>query len=86
MLLPGSVIRQTGLVPSGRLTFRLANEQEARFIYHDGEVMRHGGFRKIRILESEDSYLASADLLTGSRILIDMTPGGTVVITDLASL
>lgn len=83
LLLPRSVIGQAGLVPSGRLTFRLANEQEAQFIYYDGEVMWHDGFRKVLILESEDSYLASADLLAGSRICIDMAPGGTVTIDEL---
>ena len=67
------------------LKFRLANEQEARFTYYDGEVMWHRGFKKVRILESDYSYLASADLLTGSRVLIDMTPGGIVAITELAS-
>lgn len=83
LLLPRSVIRQSGLVPSGRLTFRLADEQEARFIYYDGEVMWHGRFRKVRILESDFSYLASADLLSGSRVCIDMTPGGTVTIDEM---
>ena len=48
--------------------------------------MWHRGFRKVRILESDYSYLASADLLAGSRVLIDMTPGGTVAVTELASL
>ena len=83
LLLPRSVISQAGLVPSGRLTFRLANEQEAQFIYYDGEVMWHGGFKKVRILESDYSYLASADLLAGSRVCIDMTPGGTVTIDEI---
>ena len=83
LLLPRSVISQAGLVPSGRLTFRLANEQEAQFIYYDGEVMWHDGFIKVRILESDYSYLNSADLLAGSRICIDMTPSGPVTIDEI---
>ena len=85
-LLPQTVIRQIGLVPAGRLTFRLANEQEAWFTYYDGEVMWHRGFKTVRVLESDYSYLASADLLAGSRVLIDMTPDGIVAITELAAL
>ena len=83
LLLPQFVIRQIGLVPAGRLTFRLANEQETRFTYYHGEVMWHRGFKKVRILESDYSYLASADLLAGSRVCIDMTPGGTVTLDEL---
>ena len=86
LLLPQTVIRQVGLVPAGKLTFRLANEQETRFTYYDGEVMWHRGFKTVRVLESDYSYLASADLLAGSRVLIDMTPGGIVAITELAAL
>ena len=45
--------------------------------------MWHRGFRQVKALESADSYLASSDLLAGSRIIIDMTPGGMVFIAEL---
>ena len=83
LLLPQTVIRQVGLAPAGRLTFGLANEEEAQFTYYDGEVMWHHGFKKVRVLESDYLYLAGADLLAGSRIIIDMTPGGMVSIAEL---
>ena len=83
MLLPRAVIGRLGLPPAGVMTFRLANEQEARFAYYDGEVVWHDGFRQVKVLESENSYLVSADLLAGSHIEIDMTPGGTVTIGEL---
>ena len=83
LLLPRTVINELGLMPAGNMILLLANEQEARFIYYNGEVMWHDGFRRVRVLESENSSLASADLLAGSRIEIDMTPGGAVTITEL---
>jgi len=83
LLLPRSVINLLGLRPSGDMTLLLADEREARFNYYFGEVMWHDGFRRVRVLESENSSLASADLLAGSRIEIDMTPGGAVTITEL---
>ena len=83
LLLPQTVIEQIGLRPAGMMTFRLANEQETKFTYYDGEVMWHDGFRPVKVLESENSCLASADLLAGSHIEIDMIPGGIVRIGAL---
>ena len=83
LLLPRSVIRQLGLEPAGDMVLKLANEQDAVFNFYNGEVMWHDSFKKVRILESDFSYLASADLLAGSRICIDMAPGGTVTIDEL---
>ena len=83
LLFPRAVIWQLGLEPAGDMVLKLANEQDAVFDFYNGEVMWHDGFRTVRILESEDSYLASADLLAGSRICIDMTPGGSVTIDEI---
>ncbi len=83
LLLPRAVINLLGLRPAGDMVLLLANEQEARFTYYNGEVMWHNGFRQVKVLESEDSHLVSADLLAGSRITIDLTPGGNVIISEL---
>ena len=85
LMLPRAVIRQLGLRRERTMRVRLANEQVVRIATYRGEVIWHNGFKQVRILESENSYLASADLLAGSRISIDMVPGGVVVITELAS-
>ena len=85
LLLPRTIIRLIDLPPAGMMTFRLANEQEAQFAYYDGEVMWHDGFKPVKVLESENSYLVSADLLAGSHIEIDMIPGGMVRIDALAA-
>ncbi len=83
LLLPRAVIMQLGLTPAGDMVLDLANEQEATFNFYNGEVMWHRGFRQVKVLESADSYLASSDLLAGSRIIIDVTPGGMVFIAEL---
>lgn len=67
------------------MVLKMADEQESTFIYYHGEVMWHDSFKRVRVLESQNSHLVSADLLAGSRISIDMVPGGVVVITELAS-
>ena len=86
LLLPRSVINLLGLRPSGDMILLLADEREARFTYYIGEVMWHNGVKQVRVLESENSYLASADLLAGSHIEIDMIPGGVVRIDALAAV
>ena len=83
LLLPRAVIMQLGLALAGDMVLDLANEQEATFNFYNGEVIWHRGFRQVKVLESADSYLASADLLAGSRIIIDMSPGGMVSIAEL---
>ena len=83
LLLPRATITQLGLALAGDVIFRLANGQEAIFNYYNGEVLWDNGFKAVRILESERAYLASADLLAGSHVEIDMTPGGVVTISEL---
>jgi len=83
LMLPRAVIRELGLTQEGRARFRLGDERVARIAAYRGEVIWHDGFKRVRVLESENFYLASADLLAGSRVCIDMTPGGTVTIDEI---
>ena len=83
LLLPQAVIALLGLEPAGHMTLRLANEQEARFAYYNGEAMWHNGYRRAKVLASENECLVGADFLAGSRICMDMIPGGTVTIDEL---
>ena len=82
-MLPRAVIRELGLRRERTMRFRLGDERVARIAAYRGEVIWHDGLKRVRVLESENSSLASADLLAGSRIEIDMTPGGAVTITEL---
>lgn len=83
LMLPRAVIRELGLAREGTVRTRLADERVVRIACYGGEVVWHDGFKQVRVLESENSYLASADLLAGSRVCIDMTPGGTVTVDEL---
>lgn len=85
LLLPRTVINLLGLRQSGDMILLMADERETKFIYYVGEVVWHDGFKQVKVLESENSYLASADLLAGSHIEIDMIPGGTVTVSELSS-
>ena len=85
LMLPRIVIRTLGLTRRGTVRSRLANEQVVRIASYSGEVVWHNGFKRVRVLESENSYLASADLLAGSHVEIDMIPGGIVRIEALTA-
>ena len=86
LMLPRVVIDALGLTRNGTVRIRLANERVVRISSYTGEVAWHNGFKRVRVLESENSYLASADLLAGSHIEIDMIPGGVVRIDALAAV
>ena len=83
LMLPRSVIRELGLAREISVRVRLADERITRIDRYGGEVVWHDEFRPVRVLESRNSYLASADLLAGSHIEIDMIPGGAVIISEL---
>ena len=83
-MLPAAVIRMLGLRRRGYMVMLLADEQPRRFRRYVAEVVWHGRLKRVLVLESENEYLAGADLLAGSHIEIDMIPGGTVIITELA--
>ena len=83
LMLPRAVVRQLGLRRARTMRTRMADERVVRIACYSGEVVWHDGFKRVWVLESENSYLASADLLAGNRICIDMTPGGSVTIDEL---
>ena len=83
LMLPRATIRLLSLAQRGEMTMLLANERPETFNRYVAEVVWHGQFRRVNVLESENEYLASANLLAGSRICIDMAPGGIVTIDEL---
>ena len=84
-MLPGAVIAMLGLTRRGDMVMLLADEQPRRFRRYIAEVVWHNGLKRVSVLESDNEYLASADLLAGSHIEIDMIPGGTVAIAEIPS-
>ena len=83
LMLPSAVIRMLGLRRRGGMVMLLADEQPKRFRRYVAEVVWHNGLKRVSVLESDNEYLASADLLAGSHVAIDMIPGGTVTISEL---
>ena len=84
LMLPRYVIRLLGLRQRGEMVMILADERSQTFNRYVAEVLWHGRFRRVSVLESENEYLASANLLAGSHVGIDMRPGGVVTVTELA--
>ncbi len=83
LMLPRATIQLLGLAQRGEMTMLLANEREETFNRYIAEAVWHGWFRRVIVLESENESLVSANLLAGSRICIDMAPGGNVAIEEL---
>ena len=83
LIVPRAVIAQLRLRWRSPVSMGLANEQTEEFESYDAEIIWHDRRRSVIVLESENEYLASATLLAGSRIIIDLTPGGAVTITEL---
>lgn len=83
LVLPRAVIAQMRLPRRARVRMGLANEQTAEFNSYDAEIIWHDRPLTVIVLESENDYLASATLLAGSRITIDLTPGGAVTVDEL---
>ena len=83
LMLPRAVIRLLGLTQRGETVMLLADERPALFNRYTAEIVWHGRQKRITVLESDNEYLASVTLLAGSRICIDLTPGGEVTIAEL---
>ncbi|MCY3692387.1 MAG: hypothetical protein OXI54_14590 [Chloroflexota bacterium] len=83
LVLPGSIIRGLGLLRIGEDELYLPNGQPFLFNAYSGTIFWFNRERDITVLESETYSLVGKFLLAESHIEIDLTPGGTVTVTEL---
>ncbi len=82
LALPSSIIRRLGLTRSGSINYILANGEPARMNIYRANVLWHEQIRNVVIAQTDDIPLIGIKLLSGSRITMDVSPNGEVVIEE----
>ena len=81
--LPSAVIHRMGLARAGSLNFILANGEPARLRTYHARVFWHDRLLDIEVTETGDVPLIGIRMLRGSRVAMDMLPGGEVIIEEV---
>ena len=84
LLLPPSVAGSLSLPRIGSARPTLADGSVVTMPVHVAGVLWHGRSRPARVLVAEGGPLVGMALLRGSRLRVDVVPGGSVVIEELA--
>ena len=82
--LPASAIRRLGLVRAGSLNFVLANGESARLRTYHARALWHDRLLDIEVTETGDIPLIGVRMLRGSRVTMDMVPGGEIAIEEVS--
>ena len=85
LTLPTGLIDRLGLLSVGQRTFELANGDLFEFEAYLASVSWQGSQRDVLVLKSDSAPLLGMTLLWGSRIIIDASADGEVLIEDLSS-
>ncbi len=81
--LPSNVIRHLGLIRTGRMDFVLAHGESARLDIYEGRLLWHDRLRDVVVTEADGVPLIGIRLLSGSRVTMDVSPGGEVLIEEV---
>lgn len=84
--LPSNVIHRLGLVRTGSLNFILANGEPARLRTYHARVFWHDRLLDIEVTETGDVPLIGIRMLQGSRVTMEMFPGGEVLIEEVSPI
>lgn len=84
--LPSTAIRRLGLVRAGSLNFILANGEPVRLRTYHTRALWHYRLLDIEVTETGDVPLIGVRMLRGSRVTMDMLPGGEVIIEEVAPM
>lgn len=82
--LPSTVIRRLGLVRAGSLNFILANGAPARLRTYHARVFWHDLLLDVEVTQTGDVPLIGIRMLRGSRVTMDILPGGEVIIEEVS--
>ena len=85
LTLPTGLIGRLGLLSVGQRTFELANGDLFEFEAYLASVSWQGSQRDVLVLKSDSAPLLGMTLLWDSRIIIDASADGEVLIEDLSS-
>lgn len=82
LTLPEGTIRRLGYPYAGSAGGTLADGGEVQFNYHEGRVLWHRQALSVVVIAAEGQPLVGMALLRGSRLQMDVEPGGEVVIEE----
>jgi clan AA aspartic protease len=84
LLLPPSVVSSLSLPRIGSARPTLADGSVVLMTVHVAEVLWHGRSRPVRVLAAKGgATLVGMALLRGSRLRVDVVPGGSVSVEEL---
>jgi|SRR3712207_2713360 clan AA aspartic protease len=83
LTLPAGVVRSLALPGRGFVEVELADGSTSALSVYDARVLWGGWERPVPVYEAEGGPLVGMALLRGSRLTVDVQPGGPVVIEDL---
>ena len=81
--LPSNIIRRLELIRTGSMDFVLAHGESARLNIYRGSLFWHDRLREVVVTETDDVPLIGIRLLSGSRVTMDVYPGGEVLIEEI---
>jgi clan AA aspartic protease len=80
LILPSETILRLGYPYAGAVGGTLADGSEAQVDYYEGRVLWLGQRREVIAIAAEGQPLIGMELLLGSRLVVEVTPGGEVVV------
>ena len=83
LTLLAEVVRSLALSGRGFVEVELADGSTAALEVYDARVLWRGRERLVPVYEAEGGPLVGMSLLRGSRLTVEVEPGGDVVIEDL---
>lgn len=83
LTLPAGVVRSLALPERGFVEVELADASTSALRVYDARLLWSDRERPVPAYEAEGGPLVGMSLLRGSRLTVDVQPGGQVVIEDL---
>lgn len=83
LTLPAQTIRLLGYPYVGTAGAVLADVSEVQSNFHTRRVLWHGEPREVAVLAAEGEPLVGVGLLAGSRLTVEATPSGAVLVKEL---
>lgn len=83
LTLPPGIIRSLALPRRGFVEVELADGNTAALGVYDARVFWHGLSRPVPVYETDGGPLVGMSLLRGSRLTVEVVPGGNLVIEAL---
>lgn len=82
LTLPPEVVRSLSLLRQGFVEVELADGGNATLEVFEARILWHGRPRRVPVYEAGGSPLVGMSLLRGSRLTVEVVPGGMVAVEE----